>query len=60
MNDICVYCESNKGKIWEKTGEIVCLPCRFDFLVTEFEDAGLINKDSKLDTQIASDALRTL
>ena len=56
--NICVYCNEHEGKEWDKTGEIVCLPCRFDFLVQEFQDAGLLQtKDDKMIIEITKDML---
>jgi len=39
MNNICAYCDSNKGvKLWKETNEMVCLICRLSLLAQEFEE----------------------
>lgn len=44
MNNICVYCDSEKNvKLWKETNENVCLICRLSLLSQEFED--MVSKD---------------
>lgn len=39
----CPYCSQPKQvKVWDKTGEKVCLDCRRSLLEQEFEDADRI------------------
>lgn len=61
MKKLCVYCGLHQGKAWDKTGENVCLPCRFDFLVQEFQSDGLLTtKQEKIDVEVAKDMLKPL
>ncbi len=61
MKELCVYCDKHEGKEWDKTGEIVCLLCRFDFLVQEFQAAGLLkSKQERTDVEVAKDMLKPL